>query len=161
MKGKQWHQGRAWFVPLDTAVPKSQCYTSVAKQWKGAFSHSILGSSSLLAATCVLSQPKGGTKATTWTAEHCGEASFHWALDKQQIVGLVAKLEASSLPSAPRDLERWGMAVTRKLSKDALRLVQCPCRVHNFVLGQCKMHFVSNVVRELLVHTAGWEQCAS
>lgn len=87
--------------------------------------------------------------------EQYGEASFHCAWDKQQIVGLVAKLEASSLAPAPGDLERWGMAVTRKLSKDALRLVQCPCLVHSFILGQCKMHFAANVVCELLVHTAG------
>lgn len=99
-------------------------------------------------------QPSG-QQNNTWT-------KLGPALAKEP-TGLLAKLEASSLAPTPRDLERWGMAVARKFSKDvhALGLVQSPCLVHIFTLGQCKMHFVAKMGCELLPHAVGRELCAS
>lgn len=90
------------------------------------------------------------------------DAPFGSALAEEQI-GLVAKLEASSSAPTSGHLERRGMAIARKFSKDVyvLGLVQSPCLVHIFTLGQCKMHFVANMGCELPTHAAGWELAAS
>jgi len=84
------------------------------------------------------------------------EAPFSPALT-EELIGLVAKLEAPSLSPAPGNLKRRGMAIARKFCKDeyALGLVQSPCLVHIFTPGQCKIDFVAKMGHELLTHTAG------
>lgn len=101
-------------------------------------------------------QPKRGRKAVIWPAEQQRDAPFGSALAEEQI-GLVAKLEASSSAPTSGHPERRGMAIARKFSKDVyvLGLVQSPCLVHIFTLGQCKMHFVANMGCELPTHAAG------
>lgn len=89
------------------------------------------GSVSLLGATEGFSQLKGERWAAIWPAEQYREAPFSPALAEEPI-GLIAKLEASSLAPTPGDLERRGMAIARQFGKGALGLVQSPLPCAHF-----------------------------